>query len=146
MPIGGIVGFGTATDLSSEVVAAYDAPFPDESFKEGARQFPLLVPTTPDDPSSAHNREAWSSLEKFDRPFLCAFSDSDPITKGGDRAFLSRVPGCKGQNHVTIEGAGHFLQEDRGERSWRSSPNSSVDTDQFDQQQLTASAEDQIEE
>jgi len=116
MPIGGIIGFGTATDLAPDVVAAYDAPFPDETYKEGARQFPLLVPTTPDDPSSANNREAWSTLEKFDRPFLCAFSDSDPITKGGDRVFLNRVPGCKGQDHVTIEGASHFLQEDRGEK------------------------------
>lgn len=116
MPIGGIIGFGTTSDLSPEIVAAYDAPFPDETYKEGARQFPLLVPTTADDPSSAHNREAWTILERFDRPFLCAFSDSDPITKGGDRAFLEKVPGCLGQNHVTIEGGGHFLQEDRGER------------------------------
>jgi haloalkane dehalogenase len=116
MPIGGIIGFGTTADLSPAIVAAYDAPFPDESYKEGARRFPLLVPTTPDDPSSAHNREAWTRLEKFDRPFLCAFSDSDPITKGGDRVFLEKVPGCRGQKHVTIEGAGHFLQEDRGER------------------------------
>ena len=116
MPIGGIVNFGTTTDLASEIVAAYDAPFPDESYKEGARQFPLLVPTTPDDPSSASNRRAWTALEKFERPFLCAFSDSDPITKGADRTFLEVVPGCRGQKHVTIEGAGHFLQEDRGER------------------------------
>jgi haloalkane dehalogenase len=116
MPIGAIVNFGTTTDLTPEIIAAYDAPFPDESYKEGARQFPMLVPTTPDDPASAHNREAWTVLEQFDRPFLCAFSDSDPITKGADRAFRERVPGCRGQEHVTIEGGGHFLQEDRGER------------------------------
>jgi haloalkane dehalogenase len=116
MPIGGIIGFGTTTDLSPEVVAAYDAPFPDESYKEGARQFPLLVPTTADNPSSGANRQAWTALQQFERPFLCAFSDSDPITKGADRTFLDVVPGCRDQKHVTIEGAGHFLQEDRGER------------------------------
>jgi haloalkane dehalogenase len=116
MPIGGIISFGTTTDLTPEIVAAYDAPFPDESFKEGARQFPLLVPTTPDDPSSSANRQAWAALAQFERPFLCAFSDKDPITKGADRTFLNVIPGCRNQNHVTIEGAGHFLQEDRGER------------------------------
>jgi haloalkane dehalogenase len=116
MPIGGIIGFGTTTDLSPEVVAAYDAPFPDESYKEGARQFPLLVPTTADNPSSGANRQAWTALQQFERPFLCAFSDSDPITKGADRTFLDVVPGCRDQKHVTIEGAGHILQEDRGER------------------------------
>jgi haloalkane dehalogenase len=116
MPIGAIVNFGTTTDLTPEIIAAYDAPFPDESYKEGARQFPMLVPTTPEDPASASNREAWTVLEQFERPFLCAFSDSDPITKGADRAFRERVPGCNGQDHVTIEGGGHFLQEDRGER------------------------------
>jgi haloalkane dehalogenase len=116
MPIGGIISFGTTTDLTPEIVAAYDAPFPDESYKEGARQFPLLVPTTPDDPSSPANRQAWRALAQFERPFLCAFSDKDPITKGADRAFLDVVPGCRNQKHVTIEGAGHFLQEDRGER------------------------------
>ena len=116
MPIGGIINFGTTTDLTPEIVAAYDAPFPDESFKEGARQFPLLVPTTPDDPSSAANRQAWADLARFERPFLCAFSDKDPITKGADRTFLDVIPGCRNQSHVTIEGAGHFLQEDRGER------------------------------
>ncbi|MFZ0666208.1 MAG: haloalkane dehalogenase [Acidimicrobiales bacterium] len=115
MPIGAIVNFGTTTDLSAEVIAAYDAPFPEERFKEGARQFPLLVPTSPEDPSNASNRQAWEQLEKFDKPFLCAFSDSDPITKGADRQFRERVPGCRGQSHVTIVGGGHFLQEDRGE-------------------------------
>jgi haloalkane dehalogenase len=115
MPIGAIVNFGTTTDLSAEVIAAYDAPFPEERFKEGARQFPLLVPTSPQDPSNVQNREAWEQLQKFDKPFLCAFSDSDPITKGADKQFLKRVPGCRGQDHVTIVGGGHFLQEDCGE-------------------------------
>ena len=116
MPIGLIVNGGTVTDLTPDIIAAYDAPFPDERYKEGARQFPVLVPTRPDDPSSEANRRAWAALEQFDRPFLCAFSDSDPITKGSDRMFRDRVPGCRDQKHVTIEGGGHFLQEDRGEQ------------------------------
>lgn len=115
LPVGAIVDFGTISDLSREVIAAYDAPFPDESFKEGARQFPLLVPTRPDDPASAANRRAWQVLETFEKPFLCAFSDSDPITRGGDRELRARIPGCRDQSHMTIEGGGHFLQEDCGE-------------------------------
>jgi len=101
-------------DLSSEVVAGYDAPFPDETYKEGARQFPLLVPTSPDDPAAAPNRAAWKVLEQFDRPFLTAFSDRDPITAGSDSVLQARIPGTRGQPHTTIEGGGHFLQEDCG--------------------------------
>jgi haloalkane dehalogenase len=113
--VGGIVKGGCATQLAPEVIEAYDAPFPDDSYKEGARQFPLLVPTKPDDPASEANRKAWQVLGKWEKPFLCAFSDSDPITRGGDRAFQSMVPGTKGQPHTTIAGGGHFLQEDKGE-------------------------------
>ena len=114
-PVGRIVNGGCATDLPDDVIAAYDAPFPDETYKEGARQFPLLVPTSPDDPASDPNRKAWESLERFDKPFLCAFSDSDPITAGADRHLRERVPGTTGQPHTTIVGGGHFLQEDKGE-------------------------------
>jgi len=96
------------------VLAAYDAPFPDETYKVAARIMPSLVPTGPDDPAAADNQAAWRVLDAFDKPFLCAFSDSDPITKGGDRVLLRRIPGTKGQAHTTIVGAGHFLQEDRG--------------------------------
>jgi haloalkane dehalogenase len=115
LPVGAIVQGGTAGTLAPEVVAAYDAPFPDERYKEGARQFPVLVPVAPDDPAADANRHAWTVLRAFDRPFLCAFSDGDPITRGADRQFVDQVPGAAGQPHVTIEGAGHFLQEDRGE-------------------------------
>jgi len=101
--------------LSDEVVAAYNAPFPDESYKEGARIFPSLVPTQPDDPSSAANRKAWEVLSTYTRPFLTAFSDGDPITRGGERVLQQRIPGAQGQPHTTIKGAGHFLQEDKGE-------------------------------
>lgn len=114
-PIGRIVNGGCVSDLPDDVVAAYDAPFPDETFKEGARQFPVLVPTSPGDPASEPNRAAWESLERFERPFLCAFADSDPITAGADRHLRERIPGTNGQPHTTITGAGHFLQEDKGE-------------------------------
>ncbi len=114
-PVGFIIKSGCKTSLPAEVVAAYDAPFPDESYKEGARIFPSLVPVTPDDPAAPNNRKAWEVLQKFEKPFLTAFSDGDPITRGGDRVFQNLVPGARGQPHTTIEGAGHFLQEDRGE-------------------------------
>jgi haloalkane dehalogenase len=113
--IGRIIQGGTATTLPDDVVAAYDAPFPDDSYKAGARIFPSLVPTTPDDPAAEANRRAWEVLQRWEKPFLTAFSDSDPITKGGERVFQSLIPGAKGQPHVTIQGAGHFLQEDKGE-------------------------------
>jgi len=113
-PVGAIIDAGCTTSLAPEVVAAYDAPFPDETYKEAARQFPLLVPTSPDDPASGPNRLAWEALRAFDRPFLCAFSDQDPITGGADRVLRSDIPGAQGQAHTTIEGGGHFLQEDRG--------------------------------
>jgi haloalkane dehalogenase len=112
--VGVIVGMGSTSELSADVVAAYNAPFPDDSFKAGARQFPMLVPTSPDDPASDANRKAWETLRAFDKPFLTAFSDQDPITRGGDAAFQREVPGCAGQPHTTIAGGGHFLQEDRG--------------------------------
>jgi haloalkane dehalogenase len=114
-PVGRIVNRGCVTDLPDDVVAAYDAPFPDETYKEGARQFPLLVPTSPSDPAAEPNRKAWEVLSKWEKPFLCAFSDSDPITGGADRVLKSQIPGAQGQAHTTLEGGGHFLQEDVGE-------------------------------
>jgi haloalkane dehalogenase len=114
--VGFIVGSGCATKISGDVAAAYSAPFPDDSYKAGARQFPMLVPTSPDDPAVGANLEAWETLRAFDKPFLTAFSDQDPITRGGDAAFQRDVPGCAGQPNTTIEGGGHFLQEDCGEQ------------------------------
>jgi haloalkane dehalogenase len=113
--IGRVVQGATVTELLPEVVAAYDAPFPDDSYKAGARQFPALVPTAPDDPAAPANRKAWEVLRRWQKPFLTAFSDSDPVTRGGDRFFQREVPGAQGQAHTTIVGAGHFLQEDKGE-------------------------------
>jgi haloalkane dehalogenase len=113
-PVGNIVAGGCAsTKLTPQEIAAYDAPFPDETFKEGARQFPVLVPIAPDDPAVPAQRAAWEGLQRFERPFLTAFGDSDPITGGGDAIFQRLVPGAKGQPHRTISGGGHFIQEDR---------------------------------
>lgn len=114
LPIGAIVRSGCVRPMPDEVTAAYDAPFPTDEHKVGARRFPALVPADPTDPAAPAQKRAWQALKKFDRPFLCAFSDSDPVTGGGERAFLSSVPGCAGQDHVTIGNAGHFLQEDAG--------------------------------
>jgi haloalkane dehalogenase len=111
MPIGVIVNGGATRVLSPEEIAAYDAPFPDESYKEGARQFPVLVPITPEHASVAENIEAWKVLERFDRPVVTAFSDGDAVTGGGEAVFQARMPGAKGQPHVTLQG-GHFVQED----------------------------------
>lgn len=117
--VGGIVKGGCVSELPPEVVAAYDAPFPDDGYKAGARQFPALVPTRPDDPAAEPNRRAWEVLARWEKPFLTAFGDSDAITRGADAVLQKLVPGCQGQPHTTLEGAGHFLQEDRGEELGR---------------------------
>jgi haloalkane dehalogenase len=111
--IGNIVSGGCSERLGPEVVAAYDAPFPDESYKEGARQFPTLVPTSPEDPAHDANVAAWAVLASCTRPFLCCFS-GDAITRGADAKFIRLVPGAEGQAHTTIPGSAHFLQEENG--------------------------------
>lgn len=112
---GAVVASGCSAPLLSPLRAAYDAPFPTPAFQAGLRSFPALVPTSIDDPASALNREAWSVLAGFERPFLTVFGDSDPFTAGADRAFQRRVPGTRGQPHRVVPGAGHFLQEDAPE-------------------------------
>lgn len=111
-----IIQGGCTIAMPPDVLAAYDAPFPDETYKEGARQFPMLVPATPDDPATPANRKAWESLMRFKKPFLTAFSDKDPITAAGAPVLRKLIPGCEGQAHTTIENGGHFLQEDQGEK------------------------------
>jgi haloalkane dehalogenase len=115
LPVGRIVAGGCARPVDPAVIAGYDAPFPDERYKAGARKFPLLVPARPDDPASDANRAAWTRLMKFTRPVLTAFGDSDPITRGADKMIQAAIPGAKGQPHVTIAKGGHFIQEDAGE-------------------------------
>lgn len=114
-PVSAIVRVGTRIPLPRAVAAAYDAPFPSHAYKVGARALPSLVPTEPDDPAIADNRRAWEALERWEKPFLTAFSTGDPITRGLDRVFQRRIPGAAGQPHATLRGGGHFLQEDRGE-------------------------------
>jgi haloalkane dehalogenase len=110
-PVGKIVQLGTMSILPQEVVAAYDAPFPDDRYKAGARIMPTLISS-----ELIANHKAWEEvLRKWEKPFLTAFSDGDPITRGGEKIFRARVPGTKGQPNVTIKGAGHFLQEDKGQ-------------------------------
>jgi len=111
LPIGFILNGGCLRDLSADEMAAYEAPFPDETYKEGARQFPVLVPITPEHASVAENEAAWKVLERFDKPFVTAFSDGDAVTRGGEAVFQARVPGARGQPHAILSG-GHFLQED----------------------------------
>ncbi len=113
-PVGQIVKGGTQKGLSDEEVAAYDAPFPDESYKSCARCFPTFVPITPEHDQAKENIEAWKILEKWDRPFLTAFSDQDPVSKGGEIILQKRIAGAQGQPHTTTKGGGHFLQEDCG--------------------------------
>ncbi|MHA1346302.1 MAG: haloalkane dehalogenase [Candidatus Heimdallarchaeaceae archaeon] len=111
LPIGEILQRATITELSPEVIKAYEAPFPDASYKVGAKTMPYLVPS-----QLIKNQKVWDEIfSNWKKPFLLTFSDSDPITEGGDKIFLEKIPGTKRQKHVTIENAGHFLQEDKGE-------------------------------
>jgi haloalkane dehalogenase len=114
LDVGRLVANGCRTRMTKEVRAAYDAPFPDESFKAGPRAMPTLMPTSPDDPASDANRAAWQVLRRSDVPFLVAFSDSDPITAPMAPVLRAAIPGAMGRKHPTITRAGHFLQEDAG--------------------------------
>ena len=114
LPVGNILQNGTVRSLTPAETTAYEAPFPDPSYMAGAKIFPALVPTSVDDPEAANNKNAWAVLMQWNKPTLTLFSDMDPITKGGEKPFQKFVPGTKGQNHRTIESAGHFLQEDKG--------------------------------
>ena len=97
-----------------EIAEAYDAPFPDIDYKSAPLIMPQLVPSSPDNPAREANMKAWQVFSKWEKPFLTAFGDKDPITGGGDKIFLRTVPGTKGQPHTTVAGAGHFIQETHG--------------------------------
>jgi haloalkane dehalogenase len=116
LDIGRFVQSGCRKPMSDEVRAAYDAPFPTEEYKVGPRVMPGLVPVSLDDPSTPANLAAWEVLRQWEKPFLCAFSDGDPITGAMAPVLRALIPGAAGVDHPTIEGAGHFLQEDAGER------------------------------
>jgi haloalkane dehalogenase len=112
LPVGRILNQGTVRGISDAERSAYDAPYPGNQYKAGAIIFPSLVPLSPDAPSAKENSEAWKVLERFDRPVLTVFGDSDPVTLGWEKRFQKRVPGTKGQAHRIIKQAGHFIQED----------------------------------
>ena len=113
--VAGQVRNGTTKGINENALAAYNAPFPDDDHKQGVRQFPNLVPGTPRTPSAEPNKEAWKILREWKKPFLCAFSDKDPIFSGVENSCYKLIPGCKDMPHLTIEDAGHFLQEDQPE-------------------------------
>ena len=115
LDIGRLVAAGCVQGLSASARAAYDAPFPDESYKAGPRAMPTLVPTRPDDPATEANRAAWERLTAWEKPFLVAFSDQDPITGAMAPILKKLVPGTRGLEHTVVTGAGHFLQEDAGD-------------------------------
>jgi len=112
LAVGSLVQSNCVLPLSPDVIAAYDAPFPDQSYKAGVRQLPMLVPVRPDDPASAANRAAWEALSGFEKPFLTVFGDRDPFTAGAERAFQRKIPGARGKPHIILPNAAHFIQED----------------------------------
>jgi haloalkane dehalogenase len=116
LSISRLVNAGCAKPLTPDVLAAYDAPFPAAEYTAGPRAMPGLVPIRPDDPASDANRLAWDRLTRWDKPFLVAFSDGDPITGGMAQILRSAIPGAAGIEHPVLTGAGHFLQEDAGDR------------------------------
>lgn len=114
--VGKIIAGACVKPVSADTINAYDAPFPEENFKAGARQFPMLVPVSPNDPAAEANRAAWDMLSNMEKPFLTAFSDKDPITASGEAVFRKLIPGTQGQDHRTIIDGGHFLQEDQSSK------------------------------
>lgn len=117
LPVGMVISrtLAEGDNVDPRIIAAYEAPFPDVTYKAGALTFPLLVPVTPEDPAAEAMDNARRVFSDWQKPALVMFSDGDPITRGGDRFFRDLIPSAKQQPEIVIEGAGHFLQEDKGE-------------------------------
>jgi haloalkane dehalogenase len=116
LEIGRVMQASSNTPLTAEEVAAYSAPFPDQDFMAGVRRFPSLVPLFHDEPEVEENKAAWEILRRFDKPFMTAFGDNDPVTAGGEKQFQKEVPGAQGVAHRVITNAGHFLQQEQPEQ------------------------------
>lgn len=112
--IGKVIDMGTVQELAEDVISAYNAPFPSEEYKAGARIFPTLVPVDFDDPEAEKNRKAWETLAQWGKPFLTIFGEQDNIMKGAEKVFQEIIPGAQNQKHATLH-AGHFIQEEKGE-------------------------------
>jgi haloalkane dehalogenase len=115
MDVGGVLQRGTVSRLPAEVLAAYDAPFPNATYKAGAVAFPALVPVSEDAEALPVMRQAAAALKKWRKPALVMFSEQDPVTAGGEQFFRQLIPSAGDEPEITVCGAGHFLQEDKGE-------------------------------
>ncbi|AWV96699.1 haloalkane dehalogenase [Arcticibacterium luteifluviistationis] len=114
IPTGGVVQFASASKLSKEVVAAYDAPFPSKKYKGGAKSFPALVPTHPSHDGVKEMKAAREVLSKWNKPALVLFSDKDKVFSGAEKFFYQLIPTVKDDEKIIIKNAGHFLQEEKG--------------------------------
>ncbi len=112
-PQGEMVNEGAHFKLSPETIAAFDAPYPDESYKTGPRRFPMILPISADDPASPANAQAWKQLGKWQKPVLTLFSAAFEGSAMGPERLIEHIPGCRNQEHALLEEANFYLVEDQ---------------------------------